>query len=496
VRNNAFTVQPVGPELREYLDQLTRFPTAQAVAQASGWRPPEAGAGERYWDGWIRLARFRGDQAVIPTGLLPLVQAALASTPTPLHVLDRRERPEDGIPEAFQAIQLRPYQRAAVAAALAAGRGVLDMPPRAGKTLTALELQRQISLPFVWITPTRNIMAQTVRAAEQHFGPGYMAPLTGSGWEAVQAAPIVICTAATARQLPAAFYRTRQGLLIDEVHHAAADTYHQVVAHCDHVFYRYGLSGTFRRSGNDELALHAVLSNVVFRVDARDLVRLGHLVETDVVFLPVDGPRARSGSSFQTGVGRTGIYQHDYRNDLAAWAAVTCWSRRHQVIVLVATKEQGRRIMDRIGEHVPRLPGAHWDAVEFVSTDRPAAVCQAVIDSFVQGTGVQILVGTSMIGEGTDLPAAETLIYAPGGKAEVTHAQAAYRVCTAAPGKRRALIVDFADRHHATLLDHAAERLDTYAGQPIFHSQVLPAAELFPGWLDARGVSAAGDIQG
>ena len=486
VENNQFTVRPVSPALREYLTRLTSYPTAQALAQKDGWRPPEAASGGAAWDGWVRLARFHGEEAVIPTGLLGLVQTALAQTITPLTVIENRVRPMEGIPEVFQPIPLRGYQTLAVASGIREGRGVLDMPPRAGKTLTGLELVRQLALPTVWLAPTKNIVKQTLRAAEKWLGKGMAAQLTGSGWEAVAHVPIVICTSATARMLPKEFYATRQVLLIDECHHTAASSYYDIVARCPHIYYRYGMSGTFMRSGDDELAMHGVLSNVIVKIEAMDLVRMGFLTPADVVYLPIAGPKAQGGQTFQTGAGRNGIYQHDYRNGLAAWAAVTCWSRRKQVVVLVGTKEQGRAIEEQVKQHVHRLPGAKWDAVEFVSTDRPDFVCQGAIDSFVEGTGVQVLIGTSMIGEGTDLPSAEVLIYAPGGKAEVPHAQASYRVCTATPGKRRALIVDFADRHHEQLEEHAVERLNTYLSQPIFNVAVLPQPEDFPRWLDQR----------
>jgi superfamily II DNA or RNA helicase len=38
-------------------------------------------------------------------------------------------------------------------------------------------------------------------------------------------------------------------IFVDEFHHASAKQYRDVFKHCAHVFYRYGMTGTFFRSG-------------------------------------------------------------------------------------------------------------------------------------------------------------------------------------------------------------------------------------------------------
>jgi superfamily II DNA or RNA helicase len=121
--------------------------------------------------------------------------------------------------------------------------------------------------------------------------------------------------------------------------------------------------------------------------------------------------------------------------------------------------------------------------VEFLSTDRPRDVQVRVISSFLDNQEVKILLGTSLLGEGVDLPNVDALVYARGEKAEVTLTQNAYRVCTAIPGKREAIIVDFADRHHRHLIAHSEERLECYYTEPAFDVTVLPEANSLGGWL-------------
>jgi superfamily II DNA or RNA helicase len=72
------------------------------------------------------------------------------------------------------------------------------------------------------------------------------------------------------------------------------------------------------------------------------------------------------------------------------------------------------------------------------------------------------VIGSPVVGEGLDVPSADALIYAKAGKAKVTHVQDTFRVLTGQPGKRPAVIIDFADRHNTKLIDHAVERMHHY----------------------------------
>lgn len=488
VGNTFVRIYNAPPYLQQLLDFHTRYPTEVALHQQDGWRPPEAFIGEDYWDGWVHLTRFPVQgPGITPTGLLDLCKWVCARYSFPFQVLDEREVPLEDIPQYHHAVVDRDYQLEAVRRALDEGRGVLDMPPRSGKTRTGIEIHRCISLPTIWVAPTTNIVKQTVRAFEELFGANYACHLVGGKkWRDVVAHRVVICTAATARDLPPEFFATRDMLFIDEFHHAAAKTYHELVAKCPNIYYRFGMTGTFFRSGTDVLAMHGVLSKTIYKVTAEELVKRGYLVPTDVCYLPVDGPKAKGGPTFQTGCGKYGIYQHEHRTNLAIWAAQVLVHYGRKVLVLVGTKEQGRNILEGLEHTLPTVSGRRFQSVEFVSTDRRADLCQAIIDSFVQTDTTKVLIGTSMVGEGTDLPTTDACVYCPGQKAEVPLIQAAYRVCTAMEGKTRSIFVDFSDRHHRTLMEHSLERLAVFWKEATFNIEVLDDAAFFGDWVANR----------
>ena len=260
---------------------MTRF---SVIAFMDGWPG---------WDGWVHLLRQPKTQpAWIPSGLLPRLLRACAKMRFPYELHDLRTRPEEQIPEfCGKTLVDRDYQIAAVENAIKSGRGVLDMPPRSGKTRVGCEIQRRLALNTVWLAPTDRIVQQTRDVLEGFFGKHYVVHQVGTrGQEKAAQARVVVCTAATADRLSPEFYASREIIIVDEFHHAAAKTYRDIFAKCRHVYYRFGLTGTFFRSGEDGLAMHALLSNTLHKVSSRELLCKGFLVPTRSLFPPSRWP--------------------------------------------------------------------------------------------------------------------------------------------------------------------------------------------------------------
>lgn len=464
------------------------YSTEVAKAKALGYDVPYSTDND--WDGWIRFLRTPKTKAPwFPSGLLFKLIEVCDQFKIPFQIQDHRIRPEEQIPD-FPVIDLRDYQKKAVEVAVKKGMGILDMPPRSGKTRTMLEIVRSLGLPAIWIAPTERICAQTRDVIGGFFGLHFAYQLIGANKDKLKLAKkarVIICTAATAANLPQDVYDTREVLVIDEYHHAASKSYHQgVFSKCDHIFYRFGMTGTFFRSGDDEMALHAYLSETIYKITSKTLLERGFLVPTKVVFVPVEAPQLRGmpNSTFQGGHGKFGVQEHRPRNQLVTWAALHLANAGKKVLVLVGTKKQGKTLLSMIRAFLtPKDPNSNYAAVEFLSTDTPRPRQQKVIDAFLETEVVKVLIGTSLLGEGVDLPTADALVYARGEKAEVSLTQNAYRVSTALPGKRQALIVDFADRHHKKLLRHSQDRLAVYFHEPTFQVSVLDTSRELPGWI-------------
>lgn len=481
-----------------HLDLELQYPTEVAEAIERGYAQ-SLPVGEGGWNGWIRLLRRpRTDHPWFPSGLLSRVLRICSKMGFPVQIEDKRLRPEEGFPEFVKKpIVDRPYQLKAVDRAVEKGSGVLDMVPRSGKTRCACEIQRRIALPTLWIAPTDRIVRQTQGVLESFLGRNYAVHLVGTEKaDKATFANVVVCTAATAVRLSPEFYKTRKMIIVDEFHRSAAKTYKKIFSRCDHIYYRFGMTGTFFRSGPDEMAMHALLSDTIYRVTAQELLELGFLVPTKVVFLPVLSPRLRNlpDQTFQNSHGKFGIQKHDHRNQLVTMATVYLHQAGKRVLVLVGTKAHGRLLREAIQAYVRPAPAnARFQSVEFLNAETSRPIQGEVIESFLEGREVKVLIGTSLLGEGVDLPSADALVYARGEKARVSLTQNAYRVGTATPGKDRALLVDFADRHNKHLMRHSLNRLEVYHAEDTFAVTVLQDPNGFLGWLREHGGEKVAD---
>lgn len=411
----------------------------------------------------------------------------------PVRVQDLRIPPPLDIPHYFDEIPLWDYQKQAVEAMLQSPDGVMVMPPRSGKTRALFELFRRINQPTLWVAPTNNIVRQTVQKAKEWFnGPHDVVDLSEVEGPDKLNSLLAVTTAAAAIQLDQRFMNTRQCLICDEVHHFLVDNKwgSTLLKRGEHIFYRYGATGTFFRSGLDTMALHAFLSRTLYEISTTELLKRKRLVPTHVCFIPIAKPKVRGAKRMMNGpgtVGNLGIQEHRYRNECVARCAAHLGATLGRtVLVLVATKRQGEAVRERIAELCPAAPaGAQYRSVEFVSTSRRRKDIAQILESFVARGEVKMLIGTSMVGEGVDLPPADTLVYAAGGKAAVGLVQGWFRVCTALEGKRVGLIVDFADLHHKMIAEHSRERWRIAEGEPIFSLTYLESPEYFTQWASA-----------
>ncbi len=419
--------------------------------------------GQGFWDGWERLVTPSGK---FPAGLQGHVERILRFR-CGLRPIIRDLRPPPPRPQPICAPpSLYPFQAEAVAAFLAGGQGVIDLPPRSGKTRIAVAIVAATGFPTLFVAPHKGLARQTAAVFAQHFGDHTVALLTGGeqGVRTRRRLPsqlIWVATPKTAAGLPG--IESRQLLVIDEFHHAAADTWKDVAARCKGAWWRLGLTGTHFRADGRDMEMAGVIGRALYSRSVSDMVAVGRVVPARVAMLRVGGDRV-------TGKGwyKDGVVLSDNRNQTLIWAANQLVQAGKRVLCLVKQVEHGRAI-------VARIPGAVFVSGE--SGDGTDAALAAL-----ERRQVTAVVGTSVIGEGRDVPAADALVYFAGGKSEVGHTQDYYRVLTASPGKTHGIVVDAADTHSDALLSHSAERLQHYREERCFTAEVMDWTA-FPGWL-------------
>lgn len=375
---------------------------------------------------------------------------------------------------------MRPYQEASVLALM--GRsGVIVSPARSGKTWIAARalhldiLRSRRPARVLWLAGTNELLAQAKEAL------GLLRDVRGSlkAW---------IRTPMGLGGLP---LDTITHVVVDEVHHASAQTWKAAVLACVNARHRWGFTATPRREDgqwqNVEKLIGPIL-HVVTREDVGEAV--GHVpcsvqmlpvgtrgdLEAEVMAACFDDVEERTGGKFEAlwrkvkwKIARNGLNEkqakalrREVENKViyqeAIRAGISCNETRHMtmalavnwhaargdsVLCLVKTKEQGEGVL------------RHCNGAKFTfSQDRNRI---DTVRAFVGG-GLRCLIATSLADEGFDAPCANVLVMGSGGRGiskvigtggnksvSVKLEQRALRVLTPDEGKEEALIYDLWD---------------------------------------------------
>ena len=417
------------------------------------------------WDGWVRMVQADGK---FPTGLLRHVERQLTlRAQTSFEVDDNRGSPPQGS-ELSPRIPLYDFQESARQSAISAGRGVIDLPPRSGKTRIAIAIVASLGVPTLYVTPGIGLVKQTVAAFNEFF-PGLAAGQSGAPnakeRRALLRALVWVTTPQTAVKLPN--IHARQLLIMDEFHHAAATTWQAVSEQAVGAWWRFGLTGTHFRADGKDMEMAAVLGRSVFKRSVSEMVELERLVPAHIAMLRCLGPPADADNKTCY---KIGVVEHEHRNAIVAYAASELQRRGFRVLVLVKQIGHGEELARLIPRSV-QVDGRDNEAVD----QRLAQLARGEIG---------VVIGTSVIGEGRDVPAADALVYAAGGKSRVKVKQDYFRVLTASPGKKVGIIVDVADLHHGKLFEHSVHRMMLYREEDCFESAVMNV-ESFDTFLSA-----------
>lgn len=455
-----------------------------------------------FWDGSIRL--YDRDQDMFLSGLVRMVRDGLRESGVESEVVDERPRPpvEKGVPaDLFPGIQLRDYQVSAIRKGLLQGGGICKIPTRGGKTFVAAGFLKLIGLPSIFLVGQVQLLRQTCQVLRDRLGfssigkigdgiydPGFHTVVT------VQSAYELL------RRRDSGFLQLLQNikvLVIDECQHTAALSW-EVVARSIPADYRFGLSGTpyktRDRGSYEDYLLLGICGPPCSIIPTWTLVEQGWIAQPLIYLLPVTDPC--KGKSWAQ-VYEKGIVTHPGRNRAALLATQGLVSKGHQTLILVQRKEHGKAFLQTlagVGISAVFLMGGD---VVWVQDGEKVRETRDVVDGEISRTREefrrgehQVLIATSVLDEGVDLPEVGALVLLSGGKSFVKTLQRLGRALCPKPGDNQVFIVDFCDRQHYWLQAHSRAREKEYLAE---RHTILGAAEFWgrfsPPGVDIPSVS-------
>ena len=476
VRVGPVWVSPVGLTAEQYA-WLSTLLTVEDI-RPSAYVPSPYSPNARSYTGPRRLT-FLSAAKGFPAGLLGYVldQAqrvgrALCIEWLPEAAMDPVVAPDLEAPYA-NGVTPYPFQTALVTEALAQGRGIAQSGTGSGKTGMMAMILRALGVPPALVIVSRRSL---VRQTRVELGAWLGEDVGEVSATARVLSPRVIVAlvnslAAHAREPWAVeLLQSRRVLMLDESHHVSGgskrkggkgaqgdryfqrDSWYRLALACP-APRRYAFSATALKVGEPGQNWRVVAATgKVFQtsVTATQLIDHGKAARPYIYYQAFNvAPLAKRRPYAE--VVAAGIDHCGPRNEAALAGIQVLYGHSLKVLVLVQHIEHGEVLY-----HAVRGAGM---ACMFLSGRQDQHAQEEGIQ-WLKGPGARVMVSTSVLGEGTNVPALGGVVYALGGKSYVNLFQYIGRAMRAKgpddPGV--CFVLDFADDHHRYLAQHYAER--------------------------------------
>jgi ATP-dependent helicase IRC3 len=347
-----------------------------------------------------------------------------------------------------EALPLRDYQEEALAALVAHWRAgtrrmACVLPTGAGKTVIFAHLIRMVAAAGgrSLVLAHRDGLLEQAKAKIHDVAPGLRVGIVKGARREIHGYDAIVASVQSLRReaARAEVARARPMLvIIDEAHHAVAETYVAVLRDMgcfdDRGTLAAGFTATLTRA--DRVALGQVWENAFAPIDILELIRRGWLVNAKGLRVQIEGLDLRR-------VARTG---GDWQGGALGQAMTDC----------LAPEAIGRAYVEHAKDRqgivfMPSVEIAHLQAAALCDAGVPAIAVDgttrpddrhAALDRFRRGD-CQALVNCGVFTEGTDLPMASFVGIARPTSSTGLYIQMAGRGLRPWPGKRDALIADF-----------------------------------------------------
>ncbi len=395
-------------------------------------------------------ARTDAGLLVVPRGAEAIVRPMAREQGCDLEVVDRsRVLPEVDL--TFRG-ELRPYQTDAVGRATQWPTAVLAAPTGSGKTVMALAAIAQRRQPALVVVHTATLADQWTERAGFFLGiPAAEVGRVGGGRCELGDKLTVAVINSLAKHVEAVAPHVGH-LVVDEAHRVAGRRYAQTVGRFD-ARYRLGLSATPWRSDG----LSAVVSWILgpaHRVERAPLVASGAVLPAEVIIKETTFKATCDASAqYQQALGEL-VEDGDRNRQIASDVAMVL--RETPGLALVLTDRRA---------HVNALQAtlaARGVAAVVLTGELSERERRAALDAVGAGDARVLVATAQLVGEGFDLPEISAVFMATPVRFDGRVLQLVGRALRPAPGKDKAVVVDYCDRREPVFAASARARQQTY----------------------------------
>lgn len=367
--------------------------------------------------------------------------------------------------DAWSAVNLRPYQEAALSAwELAHRRGVVALPTGSGKTRLALAAMQRTQLSALCLVPTRVLLDQWSR----EISAVYRKPVGCYGDGIRQATPLTVATFESAYRHMDQLGDRFELLIVDEAHHFGGGPRDEALEMAIAAA-RLGLTATPPRDRGTATRLAELVGPTVFELAVGDLTG-GFLASFDAITLYLDLSAEERSSYASLGQAFNATYQEFRRGAPdATWAdftrhsvrtsegrrALAAWRQMRRLLAFTCAKRRALRsllerhrcsrvlIFTADNETAYAIAREHLVMPLTCDINRPER--DEVLERFRRGD-LRTLVSARVLNEGIDVPDADVAVVVGGALGEREHVQRVGRLLRPSAGKR-AVVYDLVTRN-------------------------------------------------
>ncbi|KLU17133.1 MULTISPECIES: DEAD/DEAH box helicase [Xenorhabdus] len=257
-------------------------------------------------------------------------------------------------------------------------------------------------------------------------------------------------------------------LILEEAHESSGNAFYDISRMCVNADYRLGLTATpfMKDSAEANMRLMAVTGSIGIKVSERYLIDRGILAKPYFLYLRTDytpddvnikkdlsekvGNSRLGRNSPYTRAAQLGITYNLARNSLIVHQAKKMVGHKLTVMILVRLKRHGQILKEML-----RSIGIK---TEFIFGESKQAERMAQLDK-LRHREIDVLIGSTILDVGVDVPGVGGVILAGGGKAEVELRQRVGRGLRKKTDQANiCFVVDFLDYSNNNLLQHSFER--------------------------------------
>jgi superfamily II DNA or RNA helicase len=257
-------------------------------------------------------------------------------------------------------------------------------------------------------------------------------------------------------------------VILEEAHEASGNSYFEILKHCKNAHYRLALTATPFMKDDEEsnMRLMACSGPIAIKVTEQMLIDRGILAQPHFKFIELrHKPKNLMRHTAWQAAYRIGIVENEHRNSLIVDECARMAEYGLSSMVLIQQTKHGEILVEAM-----RARGLR---VEFIQGEDDQEGRKAALGRLARAE-IDVLIGTTILDVGVDVPAVGHVCLAGGGKAEVALRQRIGRgLREKKSGPNLCFVTDFDDAFNDHLKTHAKQRQSIIEGTAGFDRFIL-----------------------